>query len=122
VAIPPLLPWQVQTADGTVHGGESSLTVTVALTGGRGVTATSSEAGSHFVDFGVPGGQFNTADNSETFDYAEDGTYTVTMSSGGKTGSAEVTVPGAVEDGGEQQSTAQRLVGAVTHKKKKAKG
>lgn len=98
--IPPGLPWQVETADGVVHGGGSTLTVTVTTTpGSRTVRATSSEAGSHDVDFGAPGGHFSSLDNWEQFAYPADGTYTVTMSNGRKSGSAQVTVPGTAQRG-----------------------
>lgn len=99
MTIPPLLPHQVQTQDGTIHGSASALTVTVTTTvGSRTVQATSSEGGSHDVDFGVPGGQFSSLDNVETFTYTADGTYTVTMSNGRKSGTKQVTVPGAAEE------------------------
>lgn len=94
-AMPPLLPHQIQTADGVVHGSPSLLTVTVTVApGGRAVVARSSEPGGHYVDFGVPDSAFTSDDNEEAWDYAADGTYTVTMSNGAKSGSAQVTVPG----------------------------
>lgn len=100
-SIPPLLPWQVEYPPGTVHGGTTGHTLTVTVTtapGSRTVLAKSSEPGTHYVDFGAPGGEFHSADNQESYEYKANGTYTVTMSNGVKSGTAQVTVPGAAEE------------------------
>ena len=99
MTIPPLLPHQVQTQDGTIHGSASTLTITLTTTpGSRTVLATSSEGGSHDVDFGAPGTSFSSLDNAEQHTYAANGTYTITMSNGRKSGKATVTVPAAAEE------------------------
>lgn len=92
--IPPLLPHQVVDAEGTVHGSESLLTVTVTVTGGRQVEVSTDATGPHTFNMG-DGRVWDSIDNTETHDYAADGTYTVTASNGLAHGQAEVTVPGA---------------------------
>lgn len=97
-SIPPLLPHQVETADGTVHGSASVMTVTVTPVAGQlQVTVSTDKTGPHAFDMG-DGRVWDSVDNTEAHTYKAAGTYTVRASNGQASGEATVTVPGAVED------------------------
>jgi len=97
-SIPPLLPHQIETVDGTVHGTGSAMVVTVTTTPGQlAVNVSTDKTGPHAFDMG-DGRVWDSIDNSETYTYKKAGTYTVRASNGQASGEASVTVPGAMAD------------------------